>query len=199
MTGAAFTSVGMPPMAIRSIGVMKAYVTKVGSGPVVTCLDGGRWPVDESVSDPVAVAVRARGREYGATTGRARRVGWLDLVAMRYSCRINGFSELALTKLDVLAGIDPVRVCTAYEADGRATTEYPAWDLELLARCRPKYKDFGGFADVRDEGAQRIVSFIESELGVPVTILSTGPGREELVYRGFKPLAKRRGRQARKR
>ncbi|MDP7079465.1 MAG: adenylosuccinate synthase [Candidatus Undinarchaeales archaeon] len=189
MTGAAFTSVGMPPMAIQSIGIMKAYVTKVGSGPVVTCLDGGRWPVDESASEPDAIEIRKQGKEYGATTGRARRVGWLDLVVQRYSNRINGFTDMALTKLDVLAGMDTIKICVAYECDGETITDYPSWDLEKLARCEPVYKDFPGFQKVEDENAQQIIAFIESEMGVPITILSTGPGRTETVYRGFEGLS----------
>ena len=188
MSGAIFTSAGIPPQKIRSIGVMKGYVTKVGSGPVVTCLDGGKWPVNEEYSEPEAIYIRKKGNERGATTGRPRRVGWLDLVVMRYSCMINGFSELALTKMDVLAGLKKIKIAVAYKYNGKIITEYPAWDLNMLSMCKPIYKEFNGFKTVEDKNAMKIVNFIEKELKTPITIISTGPGRDELIYRGFEPL-----------
>jgi len=192
MVGAIFDSLGLPPFKMRAIAIAKAYVTKVGSGPVVTCLDKGLWPVDESLSEPEARYIRERGKEVGTTTGRPRRVGWMDLVALKYTHRINGFSEIALTKLDVLAGMERVKIATHYNHFGVQTSEYKSWDLDYLYECKPEYVEFN-FADTGEfagttsmkELPNEAVNFVEiiiNHIGVPVSLISTGPGREEGIF-----------------
>lgn len=170
---------GVAPVAVRRVvGVMKAYSTRVGSGPMPT-----------ELFDDTGARIRERGREYGTTTGRPRRVGWLDLVAVRYTAMINGVTGLCLTLLDVLAGFDELLVCTEYEIDSERTDRFPA-DAELLARATPVYTRLGGFAEEignvtrRSElphAAQRYVSFIEEHVGVPAEIVSVGPAREQTL------------------
>ncbi len=192
---AAYTAVGIPALPMKSVGIVKAYPTKVGSGPVVTCLDCQKWPVDESVSDPVAKLIRERGQERGATTGRPRRVGWPDMVILKYSQNLNGFTDLALTRFDLLSGINPIKVCTAYEVDGKVTDKYHAWDLDALTRTKPLYVEIPGFGDITGirnyeelpEGAKKFVELMEKSTGVPVSIISVGPERSQTIFRGFKP------------
>ncbi|MFH1065574.1 MAG: adenylosuccinate synthetase [Nanoarchaeota archaeon] len=191
---AIYTAVGIPAFPMKVIGIVKAYPTKVGSGPVVTCLDGNRWPVDENYSDPIAKLIRERGQERGATTGRARRVGWPDMVVLNYSNRLNGFTDLAITRLDIMHDIDPIKVCVGYWQDGKLTTKYNGWDLETLSRAKPAYVELPGFGDIsriRDyeslpEGAKQYVELIEQYTGVPVSIVSVGSDREETIFRNFK-------------
>ena len=191
---AVYTAVGIPAFPMKVIGIVKAYPTKVGSGPVVTCLDGGKWPVDEQYSDPVAKLIRERGQERGATTGRERRVGWPDMVVLNYSHKLNGFTDLALTRLDIMHDIDPIKVCVAYEIDGKETNKYSGWDLETLSRAKPVYTDIEGFGDIskirryRDlpSGAKKFIELMEETTGVPVSIVSVGPDREETIFRRFK-------------
>ncbi|HYE57359.1 MAG TPA: adenylosuccinate synthetase, partial [Rhodothermales bacterium] len=182
--GGACTGLGIPPTWIdRVVGIAKAYATRVGHGPFVTELE-----------DETGARLRRVGHEFGATTGRPRRCGWLDLVALRYSARLNGFTELAITKLDVLAGLDEVKVCTRYRIDGRETDRFPA-DVPSLERAEPLYESFEGWADPGTDAArfeelpkaaQRYLRFVERETGVPIGSVSTGPRREEtiLVERG---------------
>ena len=180
--GGACTGLGIPPTSVdRVIGIVKAYSTRVGNGPFPTELD-----------DATGERLRSVGHEFGATTGRPRRCGWLDLVALRYATRLNGFTELALTKLDVLAGFDEIRVCTAYRIDGKLTDRYPA-DARVLGRAEPVYESLPGFAERLDDArrfadlpdaAQAYVSYIETRLGVPVTTIGTGPGREQTIVVG---------------
>jgi adenylosuccinate synthase len=170
---------GVPPRAVkRVVGVMKAYSTRVGSGPMPT-----------ELMDQTGHRIRERGREYGTTTGRPRRVGWLDLVAVKYTVMINGVTGVCLTLLDVLAGFDEILVCTHYEVDGVRTDRFPA-DASELSRAKPVYTRMGGFAEEiggvrrRSElpaAAERYVSFIEEQLGVPAEIVSVGPGREQTL------------------
>ena len=178
-SGGACTGLGVPPTAIgRIIGIVKAYSTRVGNGPFPTELDDetGEW-------------LRAEGHEFGATTGRPRRCGWLDLVALAYTSRLNGFTEIAVTKLDVMAGLDELRVCTAYEVDGKTTTRFPT-DLRTLSRARPVYETLPGFqGDLKDAGAvgdlprpaQDYLQFVSDRLGVPITTIGTGPKREQTL------------------
>lgn len=190
MSGSVFSSVGIPPMEMRTIGIAKAYVTKVGSGPVVTCLDKGLFPVDESKSEPEGNYIRKKGQEYGTTTKRPRRVGWLDMVALNYSHRINGFSELALMKLDCLSGLDKIKLAGAYKHNNKVIHHYPSWDLKFLSECKPIYEVFDGFGDISHarkyrqlpKNAKKYIERIE-EL-IPITVISVGPGREETIYRG---------------
>ncbi|MCB0077555.1 MAG: adenylosuccinate synthase [Anaerolineales bacterium] len=185
ITGGVLTGSGVGPSAIdRVIGVAKAFQTRVGSGPMPTELDG-----------EAAVRLRGTGEqqwdEFGTTTGRPRRVGWLDLVALRYSRRVNGLTELALTKLDILSGLDGIPVCTAYEIEGERTTDYPA-QMGNLAAARPLFESLPSWSeeimgiqrfDGLPRAAQDYVTFIEAFVGVPVTIISNGPAPEHTLYR----------------
>ncbi|QOJ00735.1 MAG: adenylosuccinate synthase [Phycisphaeraceae bacterium] len=169
---------GVPVQRLsRVVGVMKAYSTRVGSGPLPTELSGA-----------VADRIRTRGREFGTTTGRPRRVGWLDLVAVKYSAMINGATEIAMTLLDVLAGFDELRVCTAYEVDGVRTDRFiPDADL---ARATPVLESLPGFGEeitaCRRLGdlpapARRYIDFIQAFTGVRVATVSVGPDREQTI------------------
>lgn len=170
---------GIPPSRLDEIwGVAKAYTTRVGEGPFPT-----------ELHDEVGDYIRERGREYGTTTGRARRCGWLDLVALRYAARVNGFTALAITLLDVLSGLPTLRVCTAYRLDGQLTRQFIA-DGFTLARCTPVYEDLPGWQEEigdcrrRKElppNAQRYLEFIESYTGVPIRLISVGPAREQTI------------------
>ncbi len=180
IAGGVFTGVGIGVRKIeRVIGVVKAYTTRVGSGTFVTELSG-----------KLADSIREQGGEYGTTTGRPRRVGWLDLVMLRTSCRLNNFTELALTKLDVLNGLKEINVCVGYKLGGKTIKERPA-DLEDLKKCKPVYKKFRGF-DIKagtsgfeqlPVPARQYIEFVEQELGVPIRIVSVGASREETIVR----------------
>lgn len=162
------------------IGVVKAYTTRVGGGP---------FPVE--LLDAQGEALRKRGHEFGATTGRPRRCGWLDLVVVRFACRLNGVDSIALTKLDVLDPEAEIPVCTAYEVDGRRVDTVPAC-LDELARAKPVYTVLKGWKrsiagcqrwDDLPAEARAYVEYVERFLGVRVSIIGTGPGREETVVR----------------
>lgn len=178
-SGGACTGLGIPPTEVdRIVGIVKAYSTRVGNGPFPT-----------ELLDETGDRLRAEGHEFGATTGRPRRCGWLDLVALRYTTRLNGFTEIAVTKLDVMAGLDEIRVCTAYEIDGKRTERFPT-DLRTLERAVPVYETLPGFsgdlADARDlgalpEAARAYLDFVSDRLGVPITVVGTGPKREETL------------------
>jgi adenylosuccinate synthase len=178
---AAATGSGMGPTAIDEvIGISKAYATRVGSGPFPTELD-----------DEQGAMLRKKGEEFGATTGRPRRCGWLDAVVLRYSARINGLTGLALTKLDVLSGLDTLRICVAYELDGARIDTLPA-DAELLARVKPIYEDQPGWkesvAGLRQyeelpRETRRYIERVEQLCGVPVDIVSVGAERGETIIR----------------
>ncbi len=178
-SGGACTGLGIPPTAVdRIIGIVKAYSTRVGNGPFPT-----------ELHDETGERLRAEGHEFGATTGRPRRCGWLDLVALGYTSRLNGFTELAVTKLDVMAGLDTLQVCTAYEIDGKRTTRFPT-DLRTLERARPVYESLPGFSGELSDAsgidglpaeAQSYLQFVSDHLGVPITVVGTGPKREETL------------------
>lgn len=162
----------------RVIGVMKAYSTRVGGGP---------FPTEQK--NPAGDRIRERGREYGTTTGRPRRCGWLDLVALRYAVMLNGVTEVALMLLDVLAGFDRIEVCTAYRIDRKLTERFPP-DAHTLAKAEPVYQSLPGFAEevggARERadlpaGARDYVRFVEDALGVPVRIVSVGPDRVQTI------------------
>ena len=173
------TGTGVPGRRIdRVVGIMKAYCTRVGAGPMPT-----------EQANATGDTIRERGREYGTTTGRPRRCGWLDLVATRYSVMVNGVTEVALMLFDVLAGFDELKVCTAYEFEGARTDRFLP-DAVDLAQATPVYETLPGFGgeitaarkwDELPANAQRYVEFIEKFLGVPVTIVSVGPGREQTL------------------
>ncbi len=174
---------GIPPYEIKQIVVVsKAYSSAVGAGEFVSEIFGEE-----------AVQLRNHGGdggEYGATTGRPRRVGWYDCVASKYGCRLQGCTDVAFTVLDDLGYLDEIPVCVAYELDGKEITEFPV--TKDLARCKPVYKVFKGWkCDIRGirkfedlpQLAQDYVNFIESQLGYPITMVSNGPAREDIIYR----------------
>ena len=170
---------GIGPKALDSIvGIVKAYTTRVGSGPFVSELE-----------NEMGNYLQERGQEFGATTGRPRRCGWLDMVLLRYSARINGLTHLAITKLDVLTGLDSIRMCIAYEYQGKRLESVPA-KLSTLSACRPIYEEMEGWKEDISEArgleelpknAREYVKRIEALVGVPVAIVSVGPGREETI------------------
>jgi adenylosuccinate synthase len=173
--GAAATGVGIGPTRIeRVLGVAKAYVTRVGEGPFPTEIEG-----------PDQDRVRELGHEYGTTTGRERRCGWLDLVGLRFAARVNGMTSLALTKLDVLSAFDELPVCVRYRLpDGSETDEFPAHQSDFH-HARPVYETLPGWREPLAEelppSAQRYVEFVEEAIGVPVTMVGTGAERERVV------------------
>ncbi len=179
--GAALTGTGIGPQAIhRIIGVTKAYTTRVGAGPFPT-----------ELHDAAGDQLVEQGHEYGTTTGRRRRTGWLDGVALRYAVRVNGLTELALTKLDVLSGFPRLPVCTAYRLGNEEVSHFPPL-ATLLDESEPIYTELPGWdEDIQgarsfDElppAAQRYVQHIEELAGVPVTIISVGPDREQTILR----------------
>lgn len=173
---------GVSTFAVTKVlGIVKAYTTRVGKGPFPTELE-----------NETGEALRAKGHEYGVTTGRARRCGWLDTVMLKYSNRINGFTAFALTKLDTLAGFETVKICVAYEKDGVRVENFPA-SLELLEEYKPVYIDMPGWTDAEMEGvstyedlplnARLYVEKIEELLEVPVSIVSVGPKRDQTIFR----------------
>ncbi|MFN8730142.1 MAG: adenylosuccinate synthase [Phycisphaerales bacterium] len=175
---------GVPFTCVRSIlGVMKAYSTRVGGGVMPTEL------INSDADRAIADGIRQRGREFGTTTGRPRRVGWLDLVAVRYSARLNGVHGLCLMLLDVLAGVDTLMVADRYEVDGSPTNTFVP-DAHWLAGARPIYRSFPGFsADItaaRTLGelptqARTYMEFIEQTIGVPIRFVSVGPDRAQTI------------------
>lgn len=178
-TGGAFSGTGMPPHQMRTIGIVKAYATRVGEGPFPT-----------ELHDETGDALRKAGNEYGSTTGRPRRCGWFDAVAVRYSGAVSGVDELVLTCFDVLRGF-PLKLATSYRLpDGSATTDLPAFDLGCV---EPQLEELPGFdqdiSQVRDydalpQNARDFVAAIEHHTGLRVGTISVGPGRDQLIRRG---------------
>ena len=179
--GGVCTGLGVGPRAIGGVlGVVKAYTTRVGEGPLPT----------ELVGD-MGQRLRDSGNEYGAVTGRPRRCGWYDAVAVRYGVRINGLDALALTKLDVLDGLERLDICTAYRLGSRTLTELPS-DIGQLAACEPIYESMPGWTtptrgvrhyDALPEAARRYVARLEAVSGVPAAIISTGSDRDDTIVR----------------
>jgi adenylosuccinate synthase len=183
--GGAATGIGLGPKYIdQVIGVVKAYTTRVGNGPLPTEIEGSAQEV-----------LREAGGEYGATTGRARRCGWFDAVVVRYAARVNSLTELAVTKLDVLDGFDSIPLCTGYRAadtdDSDAVTDFPA-NLALLERCDPIYEELPGWRTPTGEArswsdlppeARQYVERIEALVGVPITRVSVGQARKQVLER----------------
>lgn len=183
--GGICTGAGVPPASIRQvIGVVKAYTTRVGSGPFVT-----------ELRDELGEHLQKKGGEFGTTTGRARRCGWLDLVVVRHAVRLSGVTSLAITKIDVLNGIKTVKVAKEYEIDGARVEDFPA-SISMLNTARPIYTEFEGWKDWSREEATRIIRdgykalpsqmkkylrFVSSNVGVPIGIVSIGPEREETI------------------
>ena len=182
--GGAATGLGVGPGAIGTVlGVAKAYTTRVGAGPLPTELFG-----------EMGERLRETGQEYGASTGRPRRCGWYDAVAVRYAARVNGLHALAVTKLDVLDGLEKLEICTAYRCGGETLTEMPS-DLAQLAACEPIYETMPGWSQptkgITDfaelpENAKRYIARLEEISGVPAAIISTGSDRDHTIIRdGF--------------
>jgi adenylosuccinate synthase len=180
-SGYAATGSGVPPTAIEGVvGVLKAYTTRVGAGPFPTELD-----------NETGERLRKRGNEYGTTTGRPRRCGWLDLVGARYARRINGVSAIALTKLDVLDSLEEIPICVGYRMGGAVVRDVPS-DIAALAKAEPVLevvpgwkRQTAGLVDYADlpGAARRYVELIEERVGAPVVMISTGPRREETIVR----------------
>ncbi|GAA9025120.1 adenylosuccinate synthase [Helicobacter pylori] len=175
-SASACVSTGLNPKAINEvIGITKAYSTRVGNGP---------FPSEDST--PMGDHLRTKGAEFGTTTKRPRRCGWLDLVALKYACALNGCTQLALMKLDVLDGIDAIKVCVAYERKGERLEAFPS-DLK---DCAPIYQTFKGWeksAGVRklddlEPNAREYIRFIEKEVGVKIRLISTSPEREDTIF-----------------
>jgi adenylosuccinate synthase len=184
--GGAATGTGVPPTKIHgALGVAKAYTTRVGEGPFPTEMKG-----------KAAEAIRARGNEYGATTGRPRRCGWFDGVVMRYAARINGFDTIALTKLDVLDQCETVKVCIGYRYRGEIITEFPEEET-AIAQLQPVYEEIDGWmastAGAKNETdlpakARRYLERLEELIGVPFCLISTGAQRDETILCEDSPL-----------
>ncbi len=182
-TAGVWSGSGVPARTIeRVVGVIKAYSTRVGRGPFPTELDDG--------PDGIGERIRRIGREYGTVTGRPRRCGWFDAVAARYTAVLNGADELAVMLLDVLSGLDELRIAVAYEEDGYRLDHFPT-DAFRLERCRPVYetlpgwrKDLSGARDLADlpAAARRYVDRLGELLGVPVKTISVGPDREQTIF-----------------
>ena len=183
LAGYGAVGAGIPPYEIKKIiAVTKAYSSAVGAGEFVSEIFGEE-----------AEELRRRGGdggEYGATTGRPRRVGFYDVVASKYGCRLQGATDVALTVLDVLGYLDEIPVCTAYEIDGQVTDEFPT--TVSLKKAKPVWKVLPGWkCDIKGirryeelpENCRRYVEFIEEQLGFPVTMVSNGPGRDDIIYR----------------
>ncbi len=177
--GGACVGLGISPMHVKEVaGVYKAYTTRVGSGPLPT-----------ELNDEIGEFIRERAWEYGTTTGRPRRCGWFDAVAARYSATINGVTSAILTRLDVLDGISPVRVCVAYRLNGETVSGFPT-DASTLEACEPVYEDLPGWetptASARDiadlpKEALNYLRRLEELIGCSIGVVSTGPGREEAI------------------
>ena len=179
IAGGACLGTGIGPRSIDSVlGVAKAYTTRVGAGPFPT-----------ELTDSVGARIRERGHEYGTVTGRGRRCGWLDLVLLRQSCRLNSMNGLVLTRLDVLSGIEKLQVATGYSGPSGPSSAVPT-DLEAFSKLEPIYAEMDGWTeDITGArtladlpcAAQRYMKFIEDFVGIPIAILSIGPDREQTI------------------
>lgn len=171
----ACTGLGVAPNRIdRVIGIFKAYCTRVGSGPFPTELE-----------DATGEAIRKAGHEFGSTTGRPRRCGWLDLPALHYAVMINGITELAMMKADVLDNMGTIRLCTGYRINGQFTERMP---YDITGEIEPVYEEMPGWGDLKKgsslpESLERYIARIEAAVGVPITVVSMGPDRAETVMR----------------
>jgi adenylosuccinate synthase len=189
VAGGACSGGGIGPLQVDEvIGVMKAYSTRVGSGPYPT-----------ELSDGIGRGIADRGHEYGTVTGRPRRVGWFDAVPLRYAVAVNSVSSIMLNKLDILSGIDRLRICVAYEIDGRRVDTWPSSGA-ALARAKPIYDEFPGWSepinDIRSlsdlpDNARRYVSALEEHARVPIVLVSVGPERTQTIERAWRSMRQR--------
>jgi adenylosuccinate synthase len=181
LSGAACVGAGVGPKNIDEVwGISKAYTTRVGAGP---------FPSE--LHDETGETIRQRGGEFGTTTGRPRRTGWLDLVALRYAARLNTMTALVITKLDVLSGFERIQVCTSYRgAEGAQFDDFPYHQTVLhhttpeLTELRGWKEDLGECRTLADlpEAAREYLLFISEQVGVPVTLIGVGPGREQVIW-----------------
>ncbi|HIH09393.1 MAG TPA: adenylosuccinate synthase [Candidatus Diapherotrites archaeon] len=180
ISGGVTTGVGMPAAKInRIIGIVKAYTTRVGFGPFPT-----------ELTDETGEHLTQKGNEFGTTTGRKRRVGWLDLPMLRTSMRFNGFTELAITKLDVLSGLKKVKVCHSYTVNAKEIKYFP-YSNKGLEKAVPNYREFEGFEITGKEkkyselakNARAYLEYIEKEIGCPIKLVSVGAGREDTILK----------------
>jgi adenylosuccinate synthase len=188
VAGAACDGAGVGPRDIDEIwGVAKAYTTRVGAGPFPTELD-----------DAVGADIRERGGEFGTTTGRPRRTGWLDLVALKYAARINTLTALVVTKLDVFTGFDRICVCTRYRGEEEATFEAFPYHQSVLHHSAGEYTELPGWHEDISEArsvhdlptaTRDYLQFIAEYVGVPVVLAGVGPGREQIIWTGEQPTA----------
>ncbi|SJZ33207.1 Adenylosuccinate synthetase [Cetobacterium ceti] len=179
-SGGVTTGVGVSPRKIdRVIGVMKAYTTRVGEGPFVT-----------ELNDDLGEKIRQIGGEFGATTGRPRRCGWLDLVVGKYAVQINGLTDVVITKIDVLSGLDTIKICTGYDIEGKVYTTVPA-STELVAKAKPIYEELPGWTeditqmknyDELPENCKKYIKRMEEILGCQITVVSVGPDRTQNIF-----------------
>ena len=179
VAGGASTGTGIGPKHIDDIiGIVKAYTTRVGEGPMPT-----------ELFDETGKFLSEKGHEIGTTTSRPRRCGWLDLVVVKHSCMISGITKLAITKLDVLDGLKTVKICTGYQLNGKKIDFFPA-NIEQVVKCKPLYEEFEGWNKINansakladlPENAQTYLKFIEEELKTPIAVVSIGPGRKETI------------------
>ena len=186
VAGGATTGGGIGPLQVDEVmGVMKAYATRVGSGPFPTEL------VDETGD-----RIRERGNEIGTTTGRPRRVGWFDAVPVRFAVAVNSVSSIMLNKIDILSGVESIPLCVAYEVDGQRVDRWPS-SAAVLARATPIYEHFPGWTepiyDVRSlaglpDAARRYVNAVEELAGVPIVLVSVGPERTQTIERAWRPM-----------
>ncbi|MFZ4404925.1 MAG: adenylosuccinate synthase [Pseudobdellovibrionaceae bacterium] len=184
LAGSACTSAGCGPTQIQKvIGVFKAYTTRVGAGPFPT-----------ELKDAIGEKIQKEGFEFGATTGRPRRCGWLDLVALKYAIRLNGIGHLAMMKLDILTGHEKIGVCTAYKYQGEVLSEFPT-SLHILEKIEPVIEWLPGWSqDITKiktlselpRAATSYIDYIGSQVGTPIDVISVGPGREQTLW--VKPL-----------
>lgn len=179
IAGGSTIGAGIGPKTIDEIiGIVKAYTTRVGEGPLPT-----------ELLDKTGEHLQKVGHEFGTTTSRPRRCGWLDLVVLKHSCMISGITKLAITKLDVLSGLPEINVCTKYRLNGKKIDYFPA-SIEDVSACKPVYKTFKGWTTMNPESlkfsdlpkeAQTYLRFIEKETDVPIALVSIGPGRDETI------------------
>lgn len=185
VAGAACTGAGVGPRAIDEvIGVVKAYTSRVGTGPFPT-----------ELKDDVGAHLQEKGSEFGTTTGRPRRCGWIDMVMLRYSARVNGLDSIAVTKLDVLDGLESIFACEAYEADGQRIKDFPT-SMKILARCRPVYRKFKGWKEVGADGwckiavkgfgalpreAREYLNYVSKTMQADVALVGVGKARDEII------------------
>lgn len=180
VAAAACLGTGIGPTKIdQVVGVSKAYITRVGEGPFPT-----------ELFDDVGVYIREKGHEFGTTTGRPRRCGWFDSVVARYSARINGLNYLAVTKLDVLSGLDRIKICTGYKYNGRLLTEFP-FSRKIVSRCEPVYEEFPGWKEDISEvrkyedlpaAAKTYMQRLSELSGLPVSMIGVGPKRSQTIF-----------------